>query len=340
MYQSILGTAAILLFQITTAATQNIGQQTFNFKDEHRNRPVITEVWYPTTDPVTTKDAPDYPYIHVPTVRNGKVPDQKMALILLSHGTGGGRITLEWLADKLVQNGFMVAAVDHYGNTFNNKIPEDFVEPWQRPQDISFALTCLLKDNVFGKLIDTARIGAAGFSFGGYTVIGLAGAVLDLENLKSYFKTERGRKSLNVPEFPNLLKVLDTSAVIASFKTAPPLKDSRIKAFFAMAPGVGDGFTSKKQFTDVTAPVYIIDAQSDSIAPAKTNAIHFHELIKGSQLKIIKGKAGHYVFLNEARDQLKKEAPVQFIDDPSVNRHQIHEEAGQLAVDFFKSNLK
>ena len=113
---------------------------------------------------------------------------------MISHGTGGGRLTLEWLADILVQNGFMVAAVDHWGNTFDNKIAIDFVTPWERPQDISFVLTALLKDPLFGPEIDQNRIGAAGFSIGGYTVLALAGGRLDFEALKNYTNTSPGKK--------------------------------------------------------------------------------------------------------------------------------------------------
>ena len=328
------------LFFAQRISAQNVGETTFYFKDESRNRPVVTEVWYPTVD--TTRPTADsrYPFVHVATIRDGRLPDQKFPLILISHGTGGGRLTLEWLADKLVQNGFIVAAVDHYGNTYDHKIAEDFVEPWRRPLDISYALTALLNDKTFGVHIDTARIGAAGFSIGGYTVIALAGGRLNLLTLEKYFSTPAGAKEMHIPEFPDIDKHLDSAAVLASFNASPPLKDSRIKAFFAICPAIGQGFSSAGQFSGIHAPVYIVGAQSDSIAPVKTNAAHYHQLITGSELTIVPGKAGHYVFLNEATADYKKQAPFPFTDDPSVNRHAIHEQVSQLAVDFFKKNLK
>jgi len=322
------------------ANAQNIGEQTFHFKDESRNRPVVTEVWYPTTDVLVPKNEGSYPFIHVPSIRNASIPQKKYPLILISHGTGGGRITLEWLADKLVQNGFIVAATDHYGNTYDHKIAEDFVEPWKRPLDISFALTSLLKDTLFGSRIDTARIGAAGFSIGGYTVIALAGGRLDFNALLAYLNTPGGKKEATIPEFPNLLSKIDTNAVLASFKNSPPLKDSRIKAFFAICPAIGQGFTTKAQFLSINSPLYIVGAQSDSIAPVKTNAQHYHQLISNSKITIVPGKVGHYVFLNEAVEPVKKQQPFAFSDDPSVSRHNVHKQVGQLAVDFFKENLK
>jgi predicted dienelactone hydrolase len=344
MCRSILVILAFFLCQLTsfaqTGVAQNIGERTLFLKDESRNRPVTTEVWYPTDDTLTAKDKGPYPFIHIPAVRNAAVAGKKLPLILISHGTGGGRITLEWLADKLVQNGFIVAAVDHFGNTYDNKIAEDFAEPWRRPLDISYALTALLKDPAFAGAIDDQRIGAAGFSLGGYTVIALAGGKFDLNAIRTYFKTASGKKELAIPEFPNLANFFYSDEVTKSFENSPPLKDSRIKAFFAICPAGGQGFTSKDQFTGITAPVYIVGAQSDSIAPVKTNALHYHELINGSKLEIIAWKVGHYVFLNEAVDEVKKQAPFIFADDPSVNRHDIHERVGQLAADFFKAKLK
>jgi predicted dienelactone hydrolase len=320
------------------AGVNNIGQRTFHFKDQKRNRPLTTEVWYPTTDTLKQSDKKFSPFARANTVRNGKLPSTKLPLILLSHGTGGGRLNQEWLADTLVKNGFIVAAVDHWGNTYDNKIGIEFAKPWERPQDISFILTALLNDPGFKAVVDLDKIGAAGFSFGGYTVIALAGGKLDFEALRSYFKAKPNE--LNVPEFPTLSKYLDDSTLLAGAKTYPPLKDNRIKAFLSISPGLGVGFTSNKQMKDITGAMFIIGSESDSIVPVKTNAYHFHELIKGSEYYVNKGKVGHYVMLPEAIDEVKKEAPVIFTDDASVNRHQIHRYVDSLAVNFFKKQLQ
>ncbi len=281
------------------------------------------------------------PFVRMETVKDGSIANKKYPLILISHGTGGGRLTLEWLADILVKNGFIVAAVDHWGNTFDNKIAIDFVTPWERPQDISFILTGLLKNEKFGPVIDKGRIGAAGFSIGGYTTIALAGARLNFEALKNYSNTSGGKQEATLPEFPGLMDIINGNEVAESFRKSPKrLKDNRIKAFFAISPAVGQGFTDRSQFKDIDKPLYIVDVENDRITPYKTNALHYHQLIPGSQYLLIKGKADHYVFLNEAAEPVKKEAPVYFIDNPSVDRHAIHEQVGKLAADFFKENLK
>ncbi|MFB9844705.1 alpha/beta hydrolase family protein [Mucilaginibacter ginsenosidivorans] len=322
------------------ALAQNIGERTIRFNDTTRKRPLVTEIWYPTADAV--KPGMDFkPFLNEATVKDGAIGNGKHPLILISHGTGGGRLTLEWLADNLVHHGFMVAAVDHWGNTYDNKIAIDFVTPWERARDISFVLSGLLNDRAFGPHIDQDKIGAAGFSIGGYTVIALAGGRLDFDAIKAYTNTPGGQQEINIPEFPGLKDIFKTGEVDESFKKSPKsLKDKRIKAFFAICPAIGQGFVKPSQFRDVNNPLYVVGAESDSIAPYKTNAEHYHKLMPASKYLLVKGKAGHYVFLGEAAEPVKKQAPLYFMDDPSVDRHAIHQQVGDLASEFFMNELK
>ncbi|QNF34303.1 dienelactone hydrolase [Adhaeribacter swui] len=335
----------LLLFWLPVAAFAQsnpktlIGQRTFTFHDSGRRRPVTTEIWYPTTEILKKTDQAFSPIIRQYTVRDAKPTAGKYPLIMLSHGTGGGRLTLEWLAQALVQNGFIVAAVDHYGNTYDHKIPLEFLNFWNRPLDISFAITNLLQHPEIKPVIDAQKIGATGFSLGGYTVIALAGGQLNYQNLTTYLKTT-GRKELEIPELPGLARYLDDSTLLTTSLRPPELKDSRIKAFFAIAPALGAGFTAKNQFNQVNKPVYLVGVQSDSIAPVKTNARHYHQLLASSQYYELPGKTGHYVMLNEANDEMKKAAPIYFADDASVNRQQVHAQVAALASNFFKNNLK
>nr|WP_294948230.1 hypothetical protein [uncultured Mucilaginibacter sp.] len=340
MLKKILIIIAITLPLAANAQKIQIGQRTLKFNDTARQRPLVTEVWYPTEDTRQPFVIPHYPFVHISTIRDAKLPEDKHPLIMISHGTGGGRITMEWLADALVQKGFVVAAVDHWGNTYDNKIAINFVTPWQRPQDISFVLTGLLADKDLSKMIDANRIGAAGFSIGGYTVIALAGGKLDLNALNKFIETPEGVKEITLPEFPNLTSQIDEKAVEQSFRNSPDLQDKRIKAFFAMCPAVGQGFVNKAQLARVTAPIYIVGSQSDSITPVKTNAMVYHRLIPKSKLLLIPGKTGHYVFLNEASDEMKPTGGVYFNDDATVDRKAIHNQVGDLAVKFFSGVLK
>ncbi len=123
-------------------------------------------------------------------------------LILISHGTGGQALQLAWLAGPLAAHGFIVAGVNHPGN--NATAPytaAGFGLWWERARDMSTVLNRMLADPVFGPRIDSSRIGAAGFSLGGYTVIELAGATT---NLNAFYKfcTTHQDFCAGPPEFP------------------------------------------------------------------------------------------------------------------------------------------
>ena len=317
---------------------QYVGQRTFSFEDKGRSRKLTTEVWYPTHEQPSGEDTS--PFRRLPTAREASLAPGKFPLILFSHGTGCGRLTVEWFCAGLASQGFIVAAVDHFGNTFDNPIPVEFVKFWERPQDIRFVLDQLLITTEIASNIDNNKIGAAGFSLGGYTAITLAGAKMDLSAIQDYFKTETGKKEAEIPEMPGLISLLDNPEIQESFKKAPPSSDSRIKSIFVMSPAVGQAFPSKDNFKDVTIPVYIVAASKDQIAPLKTNAAHYAKMIKSAQYKTLGTEAGHYVFLNDAKETLKKEAPIFFVDKPDVNRKAIHEQALELALDHFRKTLK
>ncbi len=93
---------------------------------------IKTEIWYPTKDTTRFNISTEYPFILPPTSQNADLISGKFPLILLSHGTGGNRIGLMWLACELASSGYIVLGVDHYGNSMDNKIPENFVKVWDR----------------------------------------------------------------------------------------------------------------------------------------------------------------------------------------------------------------
>ncbi|HZY98803.1 MAG TPA: hypothetical protein VFE36_04450, partial [Candidatus Baltobacteraceae bacterium] len=110
----------------------------------------------------------------------------RFPLIAFSHGTGGSALQMAWFATGLAARGFIVVAVDHPGNSLDTYTPAGFGLWWLRPGDVSLALSTALADPTLGPAIDANRIGAAGFSLGGYTVLELGGARTDLKRFAGY----------------------------------------------------------------------------------------------------------------------------------------------------------
>lgn len=317
-----------------------IGQKSYSYVDDSRNRPLVTEVWYPTYDTLsssTTSESKRELFKTIKTIPNASiVPSKKFPLLLVSHGTGGNRFSLTWFIEKMVREGYIVAAVDHYGNSSFNKIPREFIKWWERAIDIQYVLSSLLEEKDIGLKIDQSKIGGVGFSLGGYTNIALAGGYVD-RNIAMEAESELP------PEFPVTDEVIDfknDSLIVSSYNTfSKQVKDDRIKAFFVMAPAIGFGFHSKEQVRGITKPIFIVAGKGDTNTPIKDNTLKFHKLIETSQIYLFGENVNHYVFLNEATDFGKQVAPEITVDPNGVDRANIHKKTLELAIDFFNKNL-
>lgn len=320
------------------AQNYSVGEKTIALTDSVRNRPIKVELWYPTdeTDP-TGERKTDLPFILPATIRNANFIIQKSPLVILSHGSGGNRFSLAWLAISLSKQGYIVAAPDHWGGTFDNMIPSYYLRYWERPLDISFVITKILTDTSLFNYVDTGKIGVAGYSFGGYTALALAGADIDCSTLKKNAKTPQGKKEFNIPELGDLTKIIDT---LTCNKTETTFKDKRIKAVVALAPGLGLGFETMEQAKNVNLPVLIFAAANDKVAPINTNAVMYHKLIPSSKYILLPEKTSHYVFLNEGSETLKKEAKQLFTDDKTISRNEIHHVIELDVINFFEENFK
>lgn len=334
---------SILLFISCTSKQEKkykIGQKSLTLVDTLRNRPLVTEIWYPTyDDEIEKKENKKELFKSIKTVKNASIVDEKFPLLLVSHGTGGNRFSLTWFIEKMVKKGYIVVSLDHYGNSTFNKIPREFVKWWERAIDVQFVLTNVLNDGKIGKKIDASRIGGVGFSLGGYTNIALAGGYVD-RTIKEGEEEETRAMPSEFPETDEIIDFENDSLIVSSYlKYKDHVKDERIKAFFTMAPAIGFGFHTRKQTNKITAPIIIVAGKGDAVAPVELNAEVYHNLIETSKMHLFNTNVGHYVFLNESTEFGKKVAPLITVDNPEVNRKEIHEKTLELAIDFFSKNL-
>ncbi len=322
--------------------TFRIGQKSVLFEDASRNRPLATEIWYPThDDALETKPKENKKELFktIKTIPNASIPNQKFPLLIVSHGTGGNRFSLTWFIQAMVKEGYMVVSLDHYGNSTFNKIPREFVKWWERAIDVQYVLTQVLEDKDIGFAIDSSKIGGVGFSLGGYTNIALAGDHVD----RTVHENEHGTERAMPAEFPETDEVIDfekDSLIVSSYRKYKDLvKDDRITSFFVMAPAIGFGFHTVDQTKEITAPIFIVAGKGDQVAPVNKNAEKYHSLIKSSKIHLFNENVQHYIFLNEATPFGKQVAPAITIDHPKINRGEIHQKTLVMALEFFKGTL-
>ena len=119
------------------------------------------------------------------------------------------------------------------------------------------------------------------------------------------------------------------------------MKDPRVKAVFAMAPGIIKAFGMDEEgLKQLDVPAYITVGEGDTQTPPKENAEFAAKYIPDADLIIISGAVDHEIFVNECDDEGKDEFPEACKDAPGVDRAAIHEDVGKAALNFFGANLR
>lgn len=312
-----------------------------------------TIVWYPAEASASETDMPigppGAPFFDAGTAAaRAKLSDsrKKYPLVFLSHGTGGSAIQMAWLGRELAARGYIAAAVDHPGN--NGDAPhtlEGFSYWWERADDAKAVIDAMLSDPEFGPRIDAKRIGAAGFSLGGYTMIVLAGGITDIARYSAFCDDAGDIPACgNIAEFPGLRNQIrerkkSDPAFRAVFDGASKSRrDPHIRAVFAIAPALGPAFVPES-LEHIAIPVEIAAGNADTILPIKDNAEYFAAHIPHAKLDIVDG-AGHYTFLLPCEEAGKKALPLYCTDADGIERRAVQRQISQHATGFFNINLK
>jgi len=120
-----------------------------------------------------------------PTYRDVARDAGSFPLIVYSHGSGGIRFENLALFVHLASHGYVVVSADHPGDTLLDPGDDMTAVLGNRPRDVSFLIDTFVDFNVeagnfFAGAIDPTRIGASGWSYGGYTVLALAAGSFSL----------------------------------------------------------------------------------------------------------------------------------------------------------------
>ncbi|MEE6258522.1 alpha/beta hydrolase family protein [Plantactinospora sonchi] len=236
-------------------------------------------------------------------------PDRTDAapLVLFSHGTGGSAEEFGWLAEELTGAGYAVAGVDHHGNTASEPyVALGFTFVWERPRDFTIVLDALADDPG----IDLTRVGAAGFSLGGYTVAALVGARISPRRYRLLLDEP---DQTNLPEYPNLIQEIrqrDPALAYALSMSAcdVDVADRRVRCAFQLAPVLGM-VCDPASLSRISVPVGGLWGAADEQAPGALGALVFQEHIPGATARCLPETA-HYDFAvrAETRAEVIREA--------------------------------
>jgi len=345
---------------LTTRVFHPIAPRNWRGAEKQELRCVI---WYPAADTaVETRQVIGPP--NAPEFEAGMAAEHagfatatgKLPLVLLSHGSGGSAEQMAWLGTALARAGYIAVAVDHPGNNAHEPYTrEGFALWWERATDLSQALDAMLADETFGPRIDPAKVVAAGYSLGGYTVLELGGAQTDINEFFDFCrsgseastnKTEARRSDVDtsvcrVPEkyglgsVDDILHAVHKTSAISLAASGDSYEDVRIKAIFAIAPAVGFTLTPET-LQNFIVPVEIVVGKADRIATPRDNADYIRSQIRGTRETVLPGVT-HYTFLDTCTAEGKARLGPYCADE--VDRDAIHTQVSAMAVKFFDRAL-
>lgn len=311
---------------------------------------LATRIWYPVDTSIKEAPSnigpPNKPIFRGrPAAIDAPVSQARprYPLILISHGSGGSADSLDWLGAGLAARGYITAGVNHPGNNaLEPYTTQGFSLWWERASDLSDVLDAMLNDAQFSQHIDRDRIGAAGFSLGGYAVLELAGARTNRAALIRFCTSKDADAICHPPEMHDIVervkgleKANDPEVAASLAHAGDSYRDPRVKAVFVIAPGLGEAFT-QDDLREIIIPVQILAGAADTTAPVATNARRFAQLQPAFRLRLLP-EVAHYTFLQTCIDRNLGD----FCKDaPGVDRDRVHADAIAEAVAFFRAHLK
>ena len=265
----------------------NAGADGVGFRDmvvEVEGEEATHALWYPTS--VSSGRTTVGPFTMSAT-RDAPLGAGEYGLVLISHGTGGGRFNHRGTAIRLAETGYIVAAPEHTGDSWRDGRYSGTSANWRRrPRQLSAVLDHLLGDPEFGPRIDAGRIGAIGHSAGGYTVLALIGGRADLSVL-AHHCTRNRRKD---PEFCAYGR---PGGHVGGM--LPDLSDRRVGAVVAVAP-VGAVF-GDEAFSGVEAPVQIHRFEGDRVLRRPWHADRIVKLMGKNARLVVHPSAHHFAYI-------------------------------------------
>ncbi len=320
--------AAALLLVAGAASAANVGFEQVSVPDGAA-KPLIVGIWYPT-------DAPAGPHalgtFTQDVAEGAPVAGAHLPVVVFSHGTGGWYGGHYDTALALAKAGFVVAAVSHTGDTYDDQ--SQAAQIWVRSAQIHRLLDYMLAEWPEHDQLDAGRVGMFGFSAGGFTTLVTAGGVPDLTLVASHCQAVPGAFECGVVKKAG-------PGLQGALATLPPsvfVHDARVRAAVVAAPALGFTF-GKAGLQNVTIPIQLWRAEDDHILPGLDYAAAVdRDLPRPADYHVIPNM-DHFDFLSPCDDQLKARVAGICAERPGFDRAAFHAEFDRDVVAFFERTL-
>lgn len=238
-----------------------IGHTSFNAIDvERENRHLKIDVWYPVDDVDVGRGLlADYPLLG-PIALKAEIAlrakpvstAQPFKLLVFSHGYGSINTQSTSLMENLASHGFIIASIEHTGNTQSSPTDTFDEAAEKRVPDVSFVIDTMFARNqdpsdMFHYRINEGEVGVVGNSFGAMTAIGTAAGWA------------------GAPADARVTAIAPVSAVI----------DATLQESDRPSPNAG---FSNEQLNNIEIPVLLVGGTEDTNVFIENNVIAFEQI--------------------------------------------------------------
>lgn len=268
---------------------------------------------------------PEGPPIEVGVWYPKEAPPHAAPLVVMSHGTGGLFASHQDTAVALARAGFVAAALTHTGDNWRDHSRE--VQIWDRPRQLKLLVDYMLQAWPRRGVIDPERIGAFGFSAGGFTVLAAAGGEPDFARTAPHCRKH--------PDYFDC-RLLAKNGVRPA--PQPVVHDPRIRALVVAAPALGFTFVDGG-LAGVRQPVQLWRAADDRVLPYPEYAEAVRLALPQAAETHVVPHAGHYDFLTPCSPALALRAPEICVSEAGFDRAAFHDDFNRRVVAFFRRTL-
>ncbi|MEM7224714.1 MAG: hypothetical protein AAF495_17180 [Pseudomonadota bacterium] len=294
-------------------------------------------LWYPTNVPNSTVKAGPFEF---PGTEDAEPAVGPFGLVVLSHGSGGSPLGHWDTAVALAKAGFIVAGPLHPRNNVRHDIGDDQrIVLDGRPRQLSAVIDALLSQAAWSSRIDPEKIGAFGFSAGGYTVLAALGAqplyTRTLDHCARYAGDDPYCRIINGRGHAERVKTYA--------EPAPPLFDGRLRAAV-----IADPFAVPfpDQTLEILPPVKLLfyRPEVEDVIKAEFHTSRVVRLLKQrddfpAPQEVVVPKANHYAFIVPLPQVIAQSAPRIASDPEGFDRAAFHQVMNRTIVAFFKQAL-
>ncbi len=311
----------VLILCLTATLAQGAGVRAIDVPATVEGPALRGAVWYPCSQPPGEVHLGQFA---LPGVQDCPLPDGKLPLVVVSHGRKGSLIGHHDTAEVLADAGFIVAAINHPGDTATDLSRTDDLSIYlQRPNDIKRLVDFMVGESAMASNIDRERIGLFGFSRGGYTALVVIGADPDWVNA-----------TVHCRQFtPRLCEQIRGEEFSARHLTHDP----RIKAAVIADPRAG--LFTAGSFAAIRIPVQLWASEfgGDGVIPHSVDIVD-KSLSSKHEYHVV-ANARHFSFLAPCSPSQAKTVPRLCVDTTGFDRVAFHRQFNADMLAFFQAQL-